>query len=59
MSAALNSPWSLSIAVLTLLLSVELVDIRSSLEPCTTTHGRSEICYIEYVTLSSDFSEEN
>lgn len=31
--AVLNSPWSLSIAVLILLLSAELVVIRSSLEP--------------------------
>lgn len=39
-SAVQNSPWSFSIAALILLLSAEAVDIRSSLEPWTTTRWK-------------------
>lgn len=38
--ADLNSPWSFSIAVLILLLSMEPIDIRSSLEPWMTTRKK-------------------
>lgn len=38
----LDSPWSLSITVLILLLSVELLNIRSSLEPWQATWTDSE-----------------
>lgn len=37
-----DSPWSLSMAVLILLLSVEADDIRSSREPCHTKEGDSD-----------------
>lgn len=39
-STVLHSPWSLSIAVLILLLSVELVDTKSSLEPWQTIKNK-------------------
>ena len=49
--AVFNSPWSLSIAVLTLLLSMEVVDIRSSLEPWPTT--REKMCKPCYCTCGN------
>lgn len=55
-SAVLHSPWSLSIAVLILLLSVELVDTRSSLEPWQTTKTRFTP---RYRALLSCFSQDD